>query len=75
VQQTLQALTHDTYTLGQAALKFTTAHQAVSTVAVGASKKPQIVEAAQASELSDLTDIEMESLRKAATPFFYQKHR
>lgn len=61
--------------LGQAALKFVTAHPAVSTVMAGASQIDQIKESALTSDLPDLTPVALDALRKGFPPHFYQKHR
>jgi aryl-alcohol dehydrogenase-like predicted oxidoreductase len=59
----------------QTSLKFLTAQDAVTTVAVGASRVKQIQEAALASEAPDLESTELTSLRKAFPVRYYQKHR
>jgi aryl-alcohol dehydrogenase-like predicted oxidoreductase len=73
--QKLESVKLEASTLGQTALKFVTAHPAVSTVSVGASKAEQITEAAQASKLPDLDGAILDALRTAVPSHFYQKHR
>ncbi len=78
VQQALekmQALAPDQHSLGQAALKFASAHAAITSVAVGASKVEQLVEAATAGELPDFDPGALAALRAAVPAHFYQKHR
>ncbi len=73
--QQLQGVAVTTHTAAQAAVQYVLQHPAVTSAVVGVSRVQQLNEVAATTEKEPLTQKDMDFLRNALPPNFYEQHR